>query len=255
MRGMLPDQRTPGPAAMGWIGFEASNGWAAGATLQPCIPALPAMADPQTAPKTCPGCGAKLPEVALSICPYCVTPLGLDAGKTEEGESPFAGRLQRLLAHADLPEAMSWSPPEGPEFIRGGQLVFRGKLALTVGALAALVGILLAGGPLSAVAAIGYAIALGGVWLLIQGKRVTQASVQAELLRRPGVIADRRSETNLKGLGGSTDYYFLIEFEGGVRGEFLWPGRGVNEEPYPSNLPGVAYTRGVELVHFKHIRV
>ena len=212
------------------------------------------MADPQTAPKNCPGCGAKLPDVALSICPYCVTPLGLDAGKEESGESPFAGRIARLLEHKDLGPAMEWSPPEGPEFVRGGQLVFRGKLALTVGALAALAGILSVG-PVSAVAAIGYAIIAGGVWLLLQGKRVIQQSVQAELLRRPGVIVDRRSETNLKGLGGNTDYYFLLEFESGVRGEFLWPGRGVNEEPYPSNLPGVAYTRGVELVHFKHIRV
>ena len=80
----------------------------------------------------------------------------------------------------------------------------------------------------------------------------------AELTRRfkrAGLILDRRSETEIRGWSGSTCYYFEIEFEGGISGEFAYPGRGASEEPYVNNLPGVAYTRGETLLAFKHIRV
>ena len=75
------------------------------------------------------------------------------------------------------------------------------------------------------------------------------------LLVRPAIVLDRRSETEMGYWNGRTTYYFTIELEGGIRGEFAYPGRGAQEEPYVNNLPGVAYTRGPTLLHFKHIRV
>lgn len=219
------------------------------------------MSTTQTQLKTCPGCGAKLPDVALSICPYCVTPLGITP-KADGKESPYASRITRILAHDTLAEAMAWTPAEGPEFVRGGQLVFRGKLIAVIGVILSGVGILrpLIDGPfvfdpLSPLFVIGLVLIIGGIVLLMQGKGVRTAATSKEMLRRPGVIVDRRSEITLQGMGGGTTYFFEIEFEGGLRGEFTWPGRGINIEPYTSNLPGVAFTRGVELVHFKHIRV
>ena len=80
-------------------------------------------------------------------------------------------------------------------------------------------------------------------------------AVALPLLKRAGLILDRRSETLLRGWTGSTMYYFKIEFEDGVVGEFAYAGRGAHEDPYVNNLPGVAYTRGPTLLHFKHVRV
>ena len=219
------------------------------------------MSTTQTQIKTCPGCGAKLPDVALSICPYCVTPLGITP-KADGKESPYAARITRILAHDTLAEAMAWTPAEGPEFVRGGQLVFRGKLIFVIGAIlsgACILRPLVDGSfvfdPLNVLFVIGIAFISGGTFLIRQGKGVRTAATSKEMLRRPGVIVDRRSEITLQGMGGCTTYFFEIEFEGGLRGEFTWPGRGINTEPYTSNLPGDAFTRGVELVYFKHIRV
>ena len=48
---------------------------------------------------------------------------------------------------------------------------------------------------------------------------------------------------------------FTIEFKDGSIGEFIYPGRGSNEEPYVNGLTGVAYTRGPILLEFQHVRV
>lgn len=217
----------------------------------PCGP----MPTTKTEIKTCPGCGAKLPEVALSICPYCVTPLGQSPTGDDGGESPHAARITRLLAHDSLDSVMESTPAEGPDFVRGGQLIFRGKVVATIGGSIATWAILTEAVPISTFPIVGIGTILIGLWLMIKGKRVRSEATSKEMLRRPGVIIDRRSEITLEGMGGSTAYFFMIEFEGGVRGEFWWPGRGNNAEPYTTNLPGVAFTRGVELVHFQHIRV
>ncbi len=63
------------------------------------------------------------------------------------------------------------------------------------------------------------------------------------------------SDTSLAGLSGDTVYHFTIEFKDGASAEFSFPGRGAHEEPYVTNLPGVAYTRGTRLLAFRHIRV
>ena len=94
-----------------------------------------------------------------------------------------------------------------------------------------------------------------GIHLGRTGRAMRKDAVALPLLRRAGLIVDRRSETEIRGWGGRTTYYFKVEFEEGIVGEFRYPGLGAQEDPYATNLPGVAYTRGTELLHFRHIRV
>ena len=96
---------------------------------------------------------------------------------------------------------------------------------------------------------------VGGASLRRTGVAMQAEAVERPLLKRPGLIVDRRSDTSIRGWNGFTTYYFTIEFEDGGAGEFRFPGLGAQEDPYPTNLPGVAYTRGTELLHFRHIRV
>jgi hypothetical protein len=217
-----------------------------------------------TTPKACPNCGVQLPDIPLSLCAYCAMPIGLaNEDATEGGESPNAARIAKVEAHDQYAEAIAFLPPEGPAYVRGGQFVFRGRMLIGVGAAftGAVVATSLSSGDGAIGPAQGVLIALGviaivwGAVLLLRGRRLRTEAVQAPLLARAGVILDRRSQTELDGLSGRTTYYFDIELAGGTRGEFAWPGRGAHEEPYPSNLPGVAYTRGTELLQFKHIRV
>ncbi len=99
------------------------------------------------------------------------------------------------------------------------------------------------------------AFAIGGVTYVSKGLAARRRALASPLLKRVALIRNRRSETQLQGLSGSTTYFFEIEFEGNVVAEFHYPGRGAQEDPYTTNLPGVAYTRGQELLHFVHIRV
>lgn len=94
-----------------------------------------------------------------------------------------------------------------------------------------------------------------GVWLILRGRAARKQAIALPLLKRPALILDRRSDTRIRGWGGFTIYYFELEFEDGTRAEFRYPGRGTSEEPYVTNLPGVAFTRGADLLLFKHIRV
>lgn len=206
----------------------------------------------------CPNCNAKLPDTPVSICPYCVYPLGTErAAQAEGAESPNRGRIQRVREHDDFPAAEAHQPPENQEFQRGGQAIFRGQVVLSAAVVALALGAALGGAGLLTHWAtwVGVALAILGVVLILRGRRARERAVSLPLLKRPGLILDRRSETAIRGWGGSTTYYFEIEFEDGTRAEFRYPGRGSNEEPYVTNLPGVAYTRGTDLLQFKHIRV
>ena len=221
--------------------------------LSPDLAFLSSMAEPQT---HCPNCGTKLPEKPLSLCAYCAMPLGLDSkAKAEGGESPNAGRIKRVSEHENFEGAMGWDPPEGMDYVRGQMAQLRAKFLLGIGALLLAGGFFLGGGfthPLSIAAYLCVPIA---AWLFVQGSSAMKSAVALPLLKRAALITDRRSDTKIQGWGGATTYYFAIEFEDGVEGEFAYPGHGSNEEPYVSNLPGVAYTRGQRLLAFKHIRV
>lgn len=219
------------------------------------------MAATATRPTVCPNCGVKLPDIPISLCAYCAMPIGIEEAQDEGVESPNAGRIQRIQAHDKYAAALEFQPPEDPATLRGSQLMWRSKLLIVGGVLALALGLWSYSGvegfrrflnlwTVLGVAAIGFGIRLGS-----QGAAMRSAALAAPLMKRPGIITDRRSETNIRGWYGDTTYHFTIEFEGGVIGEFSYAGRGSNADPYVSNLPGVAYTRGPRLLHFMHIRV
>lgn len=209
--------------------------------------------------KTCPHCGSKLPDIPVSLCPYCASPL-----ETEEDrkrlESVNASRIGRVREHADFTASMEWTPPESTDWHTGGRMAWWAMPTSVVAVVILIVGVL---------PPLGRGFDLGGIFLTIvatgllalatylfsQGRTLQKNSISRPLLRRPGLIVDRRSETKIRGWGGRTTYYFKIELEDGVVGEFRYPGLGAREEPYATNLPGVAYTRGEDLLLFRHIRV
>lgn len=204
----------------------------------------------------CPQCGAKLPDVPVSLCPYCATPLETKADR-EARTSVHSARIGRIREHKDHAEALTWTPPEGRGHQQGLRLAWWGQRGVVFGIVllggAALRGLEhMASSPLTwtGVAAIGL-----GTWALIRGRQSAQSALRFPLLKRPALILDRRSETRIRGWSGDTTYFFKLEFEDGAQGEFAFPGLGPQEEPYATNLPGVAYTRGQELLHFRHVRV
>lgn len=206
----------------------------------------------------CQNCGMKLPEQPLSLCAYCAMPLDVGAeAASEGGESPNAGRIARISEHKTFEDAMAWEPPEGPDYWNALRSAWRGKFFLFSS-----IGVFLYGALTAASAFltswpffVGIGLVAIGVYHLLQGAKAKKAALAIPLLRRPGLITDRRSETAIGTMSGSTTYYFAIEFENGIQGEFTYPGRGSHEDPYSTNLPGIAYTRGPVLIAFKHIRV
>ncbi len=206
----------------------------------------------------CPNCNSRLPETPVSICPYCVFPLGTRTGETSvEGESPAHARILRVAEHAKYQETLAIVPPENREYQRGRLAIFRGKAALVVAVAVVALAALLVGGALAGywLTWVGVAVAVLGVAWILKGRAACKRAVALPLLRRPSMILNRRSETEIRGWNGETTYYFELEFEDGTVAEFRYPGHGANEEPYTSNLPGVAFTRGTDLLLFKHIRV
>ncbi len=207
----------------------------------------------------CPQCGSKLPDIPVSLCPYCASPLETAADR-KRLESVNASRIQRVREHTSFEGAVSWSPPESYAWHLGARKAWW-SLPLTLVGAAGIVAFVApplgrgfdAGGIILLAFFVGF-VGLG-VFLGIQGRTEQREALARPLLKRAGLIVDRRSETRIKGWSGDTVYYFKIEFEDGVIGEFRFPGLGAQEDPYATNLPGVAYSRGTELLHFQHVRV
>jgi hypothetical protein len=218
------------------------------------------MSEPRT---HCPNCGAKLPEKPLSLCAYCAMPIGIDtsAKKQTGADSPNARRIDRVEANDAYAAALAWTPPETLQYRDGALRAYRSKLLLVASAGLFVVALAIEsfqfGTPLWTNPLCWLAIILAGfsITRLFKSKAQQQRAVEAPLLKRSALITDRRSETTIHGWKGETTYYFQIEFADGIEGEFAYPGHGSNEEPYVTNLPGVAYTRAETLLAFKHIRV
>lgn len=217
-----------------------------------------ATASPTKALTHCPHCGSKLPDIPVSLCPYCASPLETAADR-KRLESVNAARIERVTQHADFEAACEATPPESTTFHEGARRAWWSLPLIGLGVLFALTvvppfgrGFDLGGFVLLV---LGAASAGAGIHLGRTGRAMRKDAVALPLLRRAGLIVDRRSETEIRGWGGRTTYYFKVEFEEGIVGEFRFPGLGAQEDPYATNLPGVAYTRGTELLHFRHIRV
>lgn len=204
----------------------------------------------------CPQCGAKLPDVPVSLCPYCATPLETRADR-EAKTSVHAARIGKIRDHKDMGDAVAWAPPEGAAYQHGQRLTWWGTRCLVVGGLVAAGVAATQGAGMFRTPALwlGAATAILGGWLLARGRSSIAAALRYPLMKRPALILDRRSETRIHGWSGATTYYFKLEFEDGAQGEFGFPGLGAQEEPYSTNLPGVAYTRGQDLLYFRHVRV
>jgi hypothetical protein len=208
-------------------------------------------------PERCSNCDAKLPDTPVSLCPYCAMPLLAETARPAGEESPNAARIARIREHEGFAEAMEWTPPESLDYLRGSQRIFVGQTLAGVSSFGIALAAVLSRGlplahPLAWLGAIGL---IAGCVAVVRGRADKRRAMALPLLRRPGLILDRRSETRIGLWTGSTTYFFQIEFEDGVVGEFAYPGRGAQEDPYVNNLPGVAYTRGANLLHFRHIRV
>jgi hypothetical protein len=214
-----------------------------------------------TTGKSCPTCGAKLPEQALSLCPYCASPLEL-GGRQDSGDgpSPNQARLAKLPDHKDYEGAMAWPPPEEAETRLAERKRARGIRTIVASAVAVLLAGLLWGGqgasffttPVSFVA---YATALWGFWSVGGAARTVSEAREKPILKRPAIILDRRSETAAGVFHGRTVYYYTIEFGDGAVVELGQPGAGANEDPLVTGITGVVYSRGATLLAFKQIRV
>ena len=207
----------------------------------------------------CPTCGAKLPDVPVSLCPYCASPLET-ASDREAQRSVHAARIGRVREHATFDAAMAFEPSNSADWWNARRRAWWGSRGLGVGLSLVGIGAWLnrADGAsllLNPWSLLGAALAGFGLFQWSKGKQGMSSALEHKLLKRPAIVLDRRSETAIHGWSGQTDYYFLLEFEDGVQGEFRRPGRGAQEDPYATNLPGVAYTRGTELLHFQHVRV
>jgi len=205
-----------------------------------------------SAPRRCSNCKAKLPDTPVSICPYCVMPVG-DGSEAEGKESKNTPRLAKVRESEAFAEAASAVPAESPACQKGARLTGLGWTLMAYGGVWMAADLLLRSYNLRSVPFGGLVIVLGLVQFMRGAKMRKQATSQT-LLWRPAVILSRRSEVELKGFSGSTTYFFELELEEGVIAEFSYPGRGPNSEVYTNNLSGIAFTRGSTLLEFKQVR-
>jgi hypothetical protein len=133
-------------------------------------------------------------------------------------------------------------------------LAFVGFVFLVLAGLRAVLGsegLFLTGLPIL----IGGACALGALLSWFGARRILTTARSLPLLKRPALVADRRSETGVGGPANKTCYFFQLEFEDGTEGEFMYPGRGASHDPMVSGNTGIAYTRRDRLLAFKQIKV
>jgi len=210
----------------------------------------------QTATR-CTSCGAKIPRT-VSICPYCVMPQQAGGERTADSQVPaeVVERLAHMREKDEYAAAMAWTPREGIPWREGrktrNQGVAMAVFGLIVGTVAQLQE---PSWKLRAASYVGLAAILVGAWLVTRGALAMRAISRNPLLKRAARVAERRSETTLKGSPGGTTYFFQLEFEDGTSAEFGYPGRGAAEEPLTNGVTGLAYTRGQELLAFERIRV
>ncbi|MFT7664569.1 MAG: hypothetical protein ACI87A_002802 [Planctomycetota bacterium] len=210
----------------------------------------------QPTPRThCSVCGSKIVRKDMVYCIYCGNNFSMmDGSATEKRkETRNMTRLKKMPEHPDFGEALERDRGEGPEFDgwrRGAASGFRmaviGAVFIGFGAMGSFSYLLISIGVL----ALGY-----GLFNSIRNKGLLASRQKMPLMRRPSVVTDRRSETEMKFNTGITTYYFTLEFDDGNEAEFRFPGRGYHTEPLSKGITGIAHTRGTELIEFEQVRV
>ena len=214
------------------------------------------MSDPSkavsTAPKRCSNCQAQLPDTPVSICPYCVMPVG-DGSGDQGKESKNTPRLAKVRESEAFAEAAGIVPPESPAFQHGARLAGVAWTLVAYGSIWLAADWLMKSVDLWSIP-LGALVILLGIIQYVRGMRLRSQATSQELLCRPAVVLSRRSEVELSGFSGSTTYFFELELEEGVIAEFSYAGRGPNADVYTNNLSGIAHTRGSTLLDFKQVR-
>lgn len=205
-----------------------------------------------TEPKRCSNCQAQLPDTPVSICPYCVMPVG-DGSGAEEKESKNTPRLAKVRDSEAFAEAGEIIPPESPSFQYGARLAGVAWMLIIYGSMWLAADGLIKSVDLWSIPMGGFVVLLG-IIQYVRGMRLRSQATSQELLCRPAVVLSRRSEVELSGFSGSTTYFFELELEDGVIAEFSYAGRGPNADVYTNNLSGIAHTRGSTLLDFKQVR-
>ncbi len=203
----------------------------------------------------CSVCGQKVVRQEMPYCIYCGNHFELMEGSEQKRkETRNMARLAKMPEHADYQAALDANPNEGPEFDRWRRRARSGVVLAFLGAL--LFGLRYAMGSDGYILLILGALLLAfGGWQSIVNIRLQHARKALPLMKRAVVVGDRRSETELRFNTGVTTYFFTFEFEDGNEAEFRFPGRGAHTEPLSKGVTGIAYTRGVELLDFRQLRV
>ncbi len=205
-----------------------------------------------TRPTHCPTCGVKLPDIPVSLCAYCASPVSIGEKVHGGAESPNKNRIAKIAEHKTYEEICAYNPPESLAFSTGMRKIWHGRNLVGISALILLLALLWTS-PFMGV--IGILTIAGGVYLAVKGMAACKQATSDPLTHRAGMIVDRRSETAIRSWNGETVYFFTIEFDDGSLGEYQHDGRGASEDPYPSGMTGVAFLRGAQLLEFKQIRV
>jgi hypothetical protein len=150
----------------------------------------------------------------------------------------------------DWASAIAWEPKPDSKY-PGARLI---AVPLLSGGLAALLFTLIFGNLIAGLI-LGSIVLIALFWLHRKQDPRAPRNPDSPLLKRASIVLDRRSETELDGDIGHTNYYFTLEFADGASGEFRFPGRGAAYDLMVNGATGVAYTRGADLLAFKKIRV
>lgn len=210
----------------------------------------------QTQKRThCSVCGSKIVRQDMPYCIYCGNNFEMMDGGTaaKRKETRNMARLAKMPEHEDYAEAIKRDRGEGPEFDRWRRNAKAGSSMMVVGAI--LSGSSVVFGWSTAGVGFGVLIIAVGGYRLFTSKRLMAERLKMPMMKRPCVVTDRRSETEMQFTTGITTYFFTLEFEDGNEAEFRFPGRGYHTEPLSKGITGIAHTRGLELIEFEQVRV
>lgn len=198
----------------------------------------------------CPTCGAKLARTNLSLCAYCGSPLAIGA-KPAPPDDEVTRRLVRLRQHAEFQAKLDWNPADLEAEKRNKLLALAGSVDTAAGAVLIVVGLVRGGEFPNLWLIIGGASLVSGIAVLAVAKALRTRARMQPMLKRPALVKDRRSETDIQ--SGGTTYYFTLRFDDGSEGEFRFQGRGTQYEPMSNGAAGIAYSRGERLLDFHRI--